>query len=164
MPSFLEKLSSQNNKYNPLFLIKSLSQLSKNHSNYFLKSLQPKKASPIFFLICCLYSVVAFSQVPVNNDLIDATTVTHSSSWCSPDGAYTTLNATADGPKGIAWANGPNFNVWFKFQATAEQVKINLNLGSMRNPYLALWIIPQLKLKVRVIPMLLVQFMYNPIV
>ncbi|MDO7135669.1 LamG-like jellyroll fold domain-containing protein [Algibacter lectus] len=139
MPSFLEKLSSKNNKYNPLFLIKSLSQLSKNHSNYFLKSLQPKKASPIFFLICCLYSVVAFSQVPVNNDLIDATTVTHSSSWCSPDGAYTTLNATADGPKGIAWANGPNFNVWFKFQATAEQVKINLNLGSMRNPYLALW-------------------------
>ena len=139
MPSFLEKLSSKNNKYNPLFLIKSLSQFAKNRPNYFLKSLQLKKASPMLLLFCYFYSAVAFSQVPANNDLIDATIITHSSSWCSADGVYTTLNATADGPKGIAWANGPNFNVWFKFQATAEQVKVNLNLGSMRNPYLALW-------------------------
>ncbi|MDN3665467.1 LamG-like jellyroll fold domain-containing protein [Algibacter miyuki] len=100
---------------------------------------QLKEASCFIFLICCFYSVGAFAQVPLNNDFANAITVTHSTSWCTADGAYTTLNATADGPKGIAWTNGPNYNVWFKFQATATQVNVQLNLGSLRNPYLALW-------------------------
>jgi len=79
----------------------------------------------------------------VDYDFRDAALVVpHSSGWCSADGAYTTLNATADQSKGSIWPNGPNYNRWFKFQATTAQVKVDLKVGgsegSLQNPLLAL--------------------------
>ncbi len=64
--------------------------------------------------------------------------------WCSGEGAFATIGATPDEIKGSCWSNGPNFNRWFKFRATATgQVRIQLNIGgaegSLRRPYLALW-------------------------
>ena len=63
--------------------------------------------------------------------------------WCSVDAAYTTIAATADEAKGSCWNTGPNFNRWFKFQATTTQVKVQVKTGgsegSLRRPYVAIW-------------------------
>jgi hypothetical protein len=63
--------------------------------------------------------------------------------WCSPLQAYTTIGATPDGDKGAEWNSGPNFNRWFRFQATKEFVKVDLltggDEGSLRYGFLALW-------------------------
>jgi len=36
--------------------------------------------------------------------------------WCSVDGQYSTIGATADESRGSCWNTGPNFNRWFKFR------------------------------------------------
>ncbi len=63
--------------------------------------------------------------------------------WCSADGVYTTMDATPDGVKGSQWPNGPNYNRWFKFQATTAFVKVDMKTGglqgTLRYPMLALW-------------------------
>ncbi|MEL6560740.1 MAG: MopE-related protein [Bacteroidota bacterium] len=69
--------------------------------------------------------------------------LTHASSNCSEPAAYTTRIGTPDGNKPDKWSNGPNANVWFKFQATTNEVAVNLNIGnaegSMVYPKLALF-------------------------
>ena len=63
--------------------------------------------------------------------------------WCSPLQHYTTVDATPDEVKGSAWNTGPNFNRWFKFQATTPFIKIDMltggEEGSLTNGYMALW-------------------------
>ena len=63
--------------------------------------------------------------------------------WCSGDGIYTTVGATPDRLKGSKWNTGPNFNRWFKFQATSTMVKAQVKTGgvegSLRYPYIAIW-------------------------
>ncbi|MBK8290173.1 MAG: hypothetical protein IPK96_03610 [Flammeovirgaceae bacterium] len=49
---------------------------------------------------------------------------------CSADAAYTTVNASADKNKGAAWDSGPNYNRWFKFTATTNYMKVQLNTGA----------------------------------
>ena len=81
----------------------------------------------------------------INYDLKDgATEVTSISNWCSPDAAYTTVGATGDEVKGSCWANGPNYNRWFKFKATSTKVaSIKLKTGgaegTLQYPFMALW-------------------------
>ncbi len=69
--------------------------------------------------------------------------ITDIDDWCSADGIYTTLGATPDRLKGSAWNSGPNFNRWFKFQATTTMVRAEVKTGglegSMRYPYIAIW-------------------------
>ncbi|GAL80082.1 flagellar hook-length control protein FliK [Algibacter lectus] len=69
--------------------------------------------------------------------------VPHTADWCSVDAEYSTVHASPDGVKGSAWANGPNFNVWFKFKATSTQVNAEVKKdgtsGDMRYSYVALW-------------------------
>jgi len=69
--------------------------------------------------------------------------LTDLNNWCSPEAAYTTMNATADELKGSCWNSGPNYNRWFKFQATTTEALVQLKIGgtegSMRYPYIALW-------------------------
>ncbi|MEO1053662.1 MAG: fibronectin type III domain-containing protein [Bacteroidota bacterium] len=71
-----------------------------------------------------------------------AVTLTHSNDNCSALAGYNTRIGTADGSKPSYWANGPNANVWFKFQATTSEVALNLNVsgaeGNMKFPRLAL--------------------------
>ncbi|PID91571.1 MAG: hypothetical protein CSA96_07685, partial [Bacteroidetes bacterium] len=64
--------------------------------------------------------------------------------YCSANAAFTTLGASADHVKPVNWNTGPNFNRWFKFQATASgeatiTLKIGGDEGSLRYPYIALW-------------------------
>ncbi|WOD42642.1 LamG-like jellyroll fold domain-containing protein [Hwangdonia lutea] len=109
----------------------------------FLNKQHPKWAFILLFAIIGFNSIGMHSQAPANDNFVNATLVTHTSNWCSADAQYTTINATPDGVKGTAWNNGPNYNVWFKFQATTTQVNAQISmggsLGNMRFPFLALW-------------------------
>ncbi|MBK7650646.1 MAG: hypothetical protein IPJ20_07755 [Flammeovirgaceae bacterium] len=85
----------------------------------------------------CLSDVVDYNYYE------GALDVTGTINGCSANAAYSTLNATADQSKGSCWTNGPNYNRWFKFTATASQyIKFRLSggaEGSMQNPFVALW-------------------------
>ena len=63
--------------------------------------------------------------------------------WCSTGAAFSTLGATADQARGSCWPNGPNYNRWFKFQATSSSVSIQVRTtgseGTLRRPMAALW-------------------------
>jgi hypothetical protein len=63
--------------------------------------------------------------------------------WCSADAEFTTMDATPDRLKGSTWNTGPNYNRWFKFRATTNEVKADLktggDLGTLRYGYIALW-------------------------
>jgi Zn ribbon nucleic-acid-binding protein len=77
------------------------------------------------------------------DDYNGAISITHSANNCSADGAYSTINATADLNKGSCWENGPNYNRWFTFVATSVAVTLDLKVGgaegSMQHPNMALW-------------------------
>ncbi|MCD6201936.1 MAG: CUB domain-containing protein, partial [Bacteroidales bacterium] len=80
----------------------------------------------------------------VNNDFkAGAIELTDFNNWCSGNAAYTTMNASPDESRGSCWNTGPNFNVWFKFQATSSDINITLKTGgdegTLRYPYIALW-------------------------
>jgi fibronectin type 3 domain-containing protein len=83
-----------------------------------------------------------FFAPPTNDNSANATTITHTSNWCSGLAAYTTVEATGDGAKPTNWAGGPYSNVWFKFQATTTSVAIDVKVGgtegSLRYASLAL--------------------------
>ena len=96
----------------------------------------------LFFLFLTSH-LVSFAQ-PANDNFASATDISSIINSCSSDAAYTSINATADQSKGSCWSNGPNYNVWFKFTATATaymkvQVKVGGSEGSMQNPFVALW-------------------------
>ncbi len=79
----------------------------------------------------------------VSNDFkIGAYEITNTDSWCSGDGTYTTLYGTPDGVRPGCWSNGPNYNVWFKFQATTTGITIDLKTGgsegTLQYPFVAL--------------------------
>jgi len=63
--------------------------------------------------------------------------------WCSSDAQYSTLWATGDEDAGSCWVNGPNYNRWFKFQATTPHITIDVKTGGSQGnaQYLqaALW-------------------------
>ena len=63
--------------------------------------------------------------------------------WCSPDAYYTTAGATPDETNASCWAAGPNNNRWFTFQATTDQVFVEVRSGGSegtnRNPEVAIW-------------------------
>ena len=92
--------------------------------------------------IFTLVSFLSWAQ-PANNNYAAAIDISSIINLCSADAAFTTLNATADNNKGSAWDSGPNYNVWFKFTATSNYMKVQLNTGAsegtLQYPYLAMW-------------------------
>ena len=88
--------------------------------------------------------IVSFSMAqPVNDNKANSIVLSDLDNWCSTDGQFTTMNATPDENAGSCWVNGPNYNVWFSFQATTSEIKIQVNTGSVQRnaQYLqtALW-------------------------
>ena len=63
--------------------------------------------------------------------------------WTSADGEFTTQFATGDENQGNCWSTGPNYNRWFRFQATTNYISVTMrtgaNEGTLRYPYLAIW-------------------------
>ena len=62
---------------------------------------------------------------------------------CSADAAYTTYGMTGDKNPGSCWDTGPDYNVWFKFQATTSNMKITIDRGGSKGTIqrvnVALW-------------------------
>lgn len=95
-------------------------------------------------LVAILAAMTVSLAQPANNNFASATSVTGLINSCSPNAAYTTLAATADQAAGSCWSNGPNYNVWFSFTATATQyIKVQVKTGgaegTLQNPFVALW-------------------------
>jgi len=102
------------------------------------------KFSYRFTLVVILASIGWAMAQPANNNFASATNITGLINSCSANAAYTTLAATPDQSAGTCWSNGPNYNVWFSFVATATQymkvqVKTGGAEGSLQNPFVALW-------------------------
>src|SRR5271154_4054943 len=93
--------------------------------------------------ILLFLGAVAYAQ-PANDNQANATDVTGLIDGCSASAAYTTIGATGDQSKGTCAANGPNYNVWFKFTASATgfiDVKVVTGGAAGTNQYtfLTLW-------------------------
>ena len=64
--------------------------------------------------------------------------------WCSQNSEYTTIGATPDRNSASCWNTSPNFNRWFKFQAS-NTAKITISVlrggfyGTIRGVNMALW-------------------------
>jgi cellobiose-specific phosphotransferase system component IIB len=69
--------------------------------------------------------------------------LTDLSTWCSADAAYDNTYATPDESAGSCWTGGTGNNVWFKFTATTQAIKIDVltggSYGTMRGQQIALW-------------------------
>ena len=81
---------------------------------------------------------------PANDNFASATPVNGIMNGCSANAAYTTVSATADQAKGSCAANGPNYNVWFQFTATATtfidvQLTTGGAAGTNQYTFLTLW-------------------------
>jgi len=72
---------------------------------------------------------------------IELTDITN---WCSADAAYTTVGATPDLNAASCWNTSPNYNRWFKFQASGTE-KVTFTIirggvyGNLRGINVALW-------------------------
>ncbi len=80
----------------------------------------------------------------VNNDLrTGAIELTDLNNWCSANAAFTNAYGTPDGARPSGWQSGPKNNVWFKFQATTQEVTVEVksggNYGTLNSPQLALY-------------------------
>ncbi|MEO1049459.1 MAG: hypothetical protein AAFX87_02485 [Bacteroidota bacterium] len=93
-----------------------------------------------YFLISllALISLSAIAQ-PANDNQANAITLTDLNNWCSGTTAYTTDGATPDGTRASLWSDNPYADVWFKFQANSSDITIDLKLGTIKFPMIALW-------------------------
>ena len=94
-------------------------------------------------LLCFQIGYAAYAQ-PANDNRASATDVSSLINSCSANAAYTTVAATADQSAGTCAPNGPNYNVWFSFTATATtyinfQVKTGGAFGTMQFDWATLW-------------------------
>lgn len=60
------------------------------------------------------------------------------SSYCSENTQFTTKGGTGDGSRPNAWDEGPNSNVWFKFQAKEGEVDVRVEPGTLEYAMIAL--------------------------
>ena len=74
------------------------------------------------------FTLCADDQVDYDFKL-GAIELTDIDNWCSSEEAYTTLGASPDETAGSCWPNGPNFNRWFRFQATTSMVNATIKTG-----------------------------------
>lgn len=69
--------------------------------------------------------------------------ITDIDNWCSAEAEFTTLNASPDETAGSCWPTGPSFNRWFTFEATTNEVLVQLRTGGddgdLRRALVALW-------------------------
>jgi hypothetical protein len=72
-----------------------------------------------------------------------AIVVPHEANWCSDDAAYTTIGATPDRNAGSCWDTSPDYNRWFRFEATTPFVTLTIDRGgskgTIRRINAALW-------------------------
>ncbi len=57
--------------------------------------------------------------------------IPHTNGWTSANAAYTTIGATPDKNPGGCWNTSPNYNRWFKFQATGPMARVTVKRGGV---------------------------------
>ena len=57
--------------------------------------------------------------------------IPHTDGWASANAAYTTIGATPDKNAASCWNTSPNYNRWFKFQATGAIARITVKRGGV---------------------------------
>ncbi|MBL4576827.1 MAG: OmpA family protein [Flavobacteriales bacterium] len=84
---------------------------------------------PILAMVALAFSIAGTAQ-PINDNMADAMEIEDLLHWCSPMAGLSNVGATDDGDKiGCMEMNGPNYNVWFKFRASTENVQIVVSTG-----------------------------------
>jgi hypothetical protein len=95
-----------------------------------------------FFIFLFCFALRGYSQ-PANDNKASATNLAIVHQWCSANAAYTNNLATSDGPSVACWAGDRANNVWFKFVATTNAVKVDIKtggvFGTMRGQQVAIW-------------------------
>ncbi|MBL4752673.1 MAG: OmpA family protein [Flavobacteriales bacterium] len=82
-------------------------------------------------LMALAISVASIAQ-PTNDNRADATEIEDLLHWCSPLAGMSNKGATEDGDKiGCMSNEGPNFNVWYKFRASTENVQVVVSTGDL---------------------------------
>jgi gliding motility-associated-like protein len=89
------------------------------------------KKLPLFptlvFFVLTSFPILLVAQ-PVNDDCIDAITLTDVTNWCSAPAAFTNINASDSGLSATCFPNTQvNNDVWFAFTAEATTVNISIN-------------------------------------
>ncbi len=101
-------------------------------------------------LVCglCLLVQLVFAQ-PENDECFGAVFIEDPTSYCSVDGAFTTVGAQVEGLAPGLCFNGNGRDVWFSFVATGSTVSVSVigNVGggvggTLSNPELALYTTP----------------------
>ncbi len=91
----------------------------------------------------CVNSDTQYVDVRNYDQQADAVWLTDLNAWCSSDARYTNSGATADGSSPSCWSGGTGNNVWFKFVATTNAIRIEVitggTNGTMRGQQIALW-------------------------
>ena len=82
-----------------------------------------------FFAIVFTMAFGSLTGQPLNDDIGFATVIPHTDGWTSANAAYTTIGATADLNAASCWNTSPNYNVWFRFQATGTTARITVKRG-----------------------------------
>jgi len=90
----------------------------------------------LFFAI--IPSSILKAQV-INDDCRGAISIPNVKKWCSPDGAYTNVNALPSNLSAASCFSGATNDVWFKFIASATDITITLKPGSLSRPEMALY-------------------------
>jgi len=93
-------------------------------------------------IILFFFALSGYSQ-PANDVEVNADSIATVHQWCSANAAYTNVAATADGPSVPCWSGDRGNNVWFKFVATTNAVKVDIETGgvygTMRGQQVAIW-------------------------
>ncbi len=91
----------------------------------------------------CTNTDTNYTSVRDYDDYSGARLLSDIDNWCSSDAAYSNSTATADMSAGSCWTGGTGNNVWFKFIATTNAVKVDVitggSYGSMRGQQIAIW-------------------------
>ena len=100
------------------------------------------KPSVLLFLFFIGYHTI--SAQPANDDFANAIDIDPLLGTCSPDAAYTTVNATADMSAGSCWNTSPDYNVWFSFTGTSTGnmsfiIETGGSKGNIRRINAAIW-------------------------
>ena len=85
--------------------------------------------------LAALVVVLSFGSLqaqPENDDMANALEIEDLLHWCSPLAGLSNKGATEDGARiGCMTNDGPNYNVWFKFRASMENVQVVVSTGEV---------------------------------
>ncbi len=94
------------------------------------------------FTLMLLVSFYLLNFTPLkaqtNDDIADAIVIPHSVTWVSADAEYLNNGATPDLNAASCWNTGPDYNVWFTFQAVSADIELTVDRGGSKVQYVVL--------------------------